>query len=315
MLGYWSSSIGKGATPPERTPAQINQSRPYERGPERHQHHSHHLRQQREQFPYYCDSLLSEVAEEEAAAAADLIDHTLQEEPSSSLEPRLTWDGRKGQWIPVAYSFTFPVSAFDHVLSINDAHAEGTRVEARRLAHYRFLPSKRHSVMLDQGSPRLRILPKAILEGRRPVMAPRSPLVKSTGSRSTKRRATDIMAETDDEEVAYEPPNPFNPASEPKQALPSPSHTVKPLPWLDDIDIEEFLSSAIDYQADHHPHYHGQQHQVSTLSSSIPMSEPIYPHFYKRRRSSPCTPSSPPPPLFLDGTGPIPDFKPSPTRP
>lgn len=310
MLGYWNSSVGREAPPPGETPAKIGHSQSYgqELGRRHHRHHPQHQQQQRQEQPHYCcDSLLSEVAEEEVAAAADLIDHTLQEGPA--LEPRLTWDGRKGQWIPVAYSFTFPASAFDHAPGNSDAQVEGARVEARRLAYYRFPPSKRHSVMLDQGSPRLRILPKAILEGRRPAMAPCSPLASGTG-RSLKRTASDIAAETDDEEVAYEPPNPFSLACEQKHALP-PSHSVKPLPWLDDIDIEEFLSSAIDYQADHH---HRSHHQSAGLSSSIPMSEPVYPHFFKRRRSSPCTPSSPPPPLFLDGAGPIPDFKPSPTH-
>ena len=201
-------------------------------------------------------------------------------------EPKLTWDGRKGQWVPISYSYTFPKSAFEHVLVANGQTC------ARELASFSFPPSKRHMVMLDQGSPRLRILPRTTLSGRNPLLpyqvksVSRSPLAK-------RMRLGDGDYETDYEERTFEPVDPFNLDARP----------AKPMPWLDDIDIEEFLSSALDYQQNERIDFH-----------CITMSEPVYPMNAKPRKSSPCTPSSPPPPLFLDNDSPIPLFRPSPPR-
>jgi hypothetical protein len=203
----------------------------------------------------------------------ELIDHTLDNfEPSES---RLAWDGRKGQWIPVVYSFSFP-DLFDYV--------EGGR--ARKLAHFSFPPSKRHAVMLDQGSPKLRIVPKTTLQGRYPRLAvPPSPLVNKMASIRPVDDDGDEEDEDDDLEVqGWGAHDPFNLESRP----------VQPMSWLDDINIEDFLSSAIDYQSD---------------CNALPVSDPLYGRTGGRRLFSPCTPSSPPPPLFTD-----PDFRISPPK-
>jgi hypothetical protein len=201
----------------------------------------------------YSHSILSE-----ADAESDLIDHT--KDPASEETQRLAWDGRKGQWIPLAYSYTFPGSCFDQL------ECGPSGLQTRRVASYSFPPSKRHAVMLDQGSPKLRIVPRTTLQGRNPRIQPmvsKSPLVRVPWD------------ETEDEETSWEPFDPFNLDSRPVQTM----------PWLDDINIEEFLSSAIDYQTD--------------CRLNIPMSEPVYTS-RGAKPNTPCTPSSPPPPIFTE---------------
>lgn len=220
-------------------------------------------------------SILSEADHE-----AVLIDHTAEGRLDEG--PKLAWDGRKGQWIPLAFSFSFPGSCFDQIRHGSDG------LQARRLAHYSFPPSKRHAVMLDQGSPKLRVLPRTTINGRRPRIQPivtKSPLVRIP------------WEETEDETETtsnWEPFDPFNPDN---------ARPAQSMPWLDDINIEDFLSSAIDYQTD-------------CVNVNIPMSEPLFSQQRTRSRkpTTPCTPSSPPPPLFTDENIPIPALRPSPTR-
>ena len=230
------------------------------------------------------DSTVSEIE----SCTLDLIDHIVsgnigahrapQEPPSQAT--RLTWDGRKGQWIPLSYSFSFPSGPFDHIVRREDQD-----VQCRPLAAFSFPPSKRHAVMLDQGSPKLRLVPRSTLKGRHVRNVPdhdssllRSPLTSCL-------RNFPLLGEEESEEEcngasAWETYDPFN----------LPARPVQPITWLDDVNIEDFLSSAIDYQADGG----GTLHSEPTKAG---------------KRWSPCTPSSPPPPLFS-----FPDIKISPPR-
>lgn len=274
---------------------------------------------------------------------ADLIDHTRvhsREDAAvaSTALPKLTWDGRKGQWIPLAYSFSFPRNSFDHLVRTP------SKIHLRRLASYSFPPSRRHAVMLDQGSPKLRIIPRSDCKGRHPrtmgfqapvaAAIPRSPLAAAirqdrrraapgswaeTGGeegslpwlpqrQQRRRRLGNEVDEDEDDEteddtesaVAWEPLDPFN----------LPSRPVQRMSWLDDIDIEDFLSSAIDYQ----------QTDQEVIGALLPMSEPVIPGGRATglraglKRMSPCTPCSPPPPIFADDLQPISGFKISPLR-
>ncbi len=285
-------------------------------------------------------------------------------------QPRLAWDGRRGQWIPIAYLYTFPSTGFDHVVSHTARAASGSgSLAVRRMAKFAFAPSTRHKVMLHQGSPQLRLRTSAICKKRNPEAARRGPVGRprrarpqvdassphngqrrpsskaclddghgedrdvassplSTGAatattsedglrrRSSKGRRScyervmhrnagrgdaptqDGMAAEDDDggsmaTSSYVPINPFH-----LEAL----HAAQPITWLDDIDVEEFLSSAIDYQTDNH--YEGP-----------PIADPyrafVSGHFSKKLgTTSPNVPSSPPPPLFRDDDHyPIPEFR------
>lgn len=234
----------------------------------------------------------------------DLVDHTLDlwDEAAGKAEQstaRLAWDGRKGQWVSIVYAYQFPSSTFDHVVKSSG------NISSRRLASFSFPPSKRHAVMLDQGSPVLRVLPKITSKSRNPRIESRSALfIPSPLAEERGRQGAVLYEDTSDEETeasSYDPIDPFNMDS---------VKPVQPIPWLDDIDIEEFLSSAIEYQS-----YQSMHLESSTVSQPIFTDTAI--HAPSRRhhpRLSPVVPSSPPPPLFHDDTRPIPDFRISPPR-
>lgn len=160
--------------------------------------------------------------------------------------------------------------------------------------------------MLDQGSPKLRVIPRSDCKGRKPrvglhalpVAIPRSPLATKQDRHKVPSDWGDETEDDAESTVAWEPLDPFN----------LPSRPVQRMSWLDDIDIEDFLSSAIDYQ---------QLEQV--VGALLPMSEPVIPggaptNIAGTKRMSPCTPCSPPPPIFIDDLRPIPDFRISPPR-
>lgn len=237
------------------------------------------------------ESAVSEIE----SCTLDLIDHivsgnigtnraaeTSSAATTTASHTRLTWDGRKGQWIPLAYSFAFPKGPFDQTVKSVDGG-----VQCRPLAAFSFPPCKRHAMMLDQGSPKLRVVPRSTLKGRHVSnipgngsALPQSPLSSSRLRRPTRARSGE--EESEDEcrpSSAWESYDPFN----------LPSRPVQPITWLDDINIEDFLSSAIDYQADGGP--------LNSEPSKV------------GKRASPCTPSSPPPPLFS-----FPDFRISPPK-